>query len=56
MQKAWKICGNGGNLHPDLIEKYVGMGVQIVLGGSDLGFMISAGKEQTRKIRDMIKP
>jgi len=46
----------GGIYSPDLIEKYVKMGVQLVLGGSDLGLMISAGKEQTAKIRNMIKP
>ena len=55
-KKHGKYVGMGGIYTPDLIEKYVGMGVQMVLGGSDLGFMISAGKEQTRKIRDMIKP
>ena len=55
-KKNGKYVGMGGIYSPDLIEKYVTMGVQMVLGGSDLGLMISAGKEQTAKIRNMIKP
>ena len=55
-KKNGKYVGMGGIYSPDLIEKYVHMGVQMVLGGSDLGLMISAGKEQTAKIRNMIKP
>ena len=55
-KKNGKYAGMGGIYSPDLIEKYVKMGVQMVLGGSDLGLMISAGKEQTAKIRNMIKP
>ena len=55
-KKNRKYVGMGGIYSPDLIEKYVKMGVQLVLGGSDLGLMISAGKEQTAKIRNMIKP
>tara|TARA_E500000331_G_C17107900_1_gene648318 strand:- start:117 stop:767 length:651 start_codon:yes stop_codon:yes gene_type:complete len=54
-KKYGKYAGMGGIYSPELIKKYVEMGVQMVLGGSDLGFMISAGKERSDKIRGMIK-
>jgi len=34
------------------MRRYVGMGVQLVLGGADLGFMTAAATERAKLLRD----
>ena len=54
-KKHGKYVGMGGIYSPDLMEKYINMGVRMVLGGSDLSLMISAGKEQATKLHSMLE-
>ena len=49
-----KFVGMGGVYNFDLMKEYINLGVQLVLAGNDLSFMISAGKEQTKKIRGLV--
>jgi hypothetical protein len=34
------------------MRRYVGMGVRLVLGGADLGFMTTAAAERAKMLRD----
>ena len=47
----WKCISRNPNLTSKFIDKYIDMGIRMVLGGNDLSLMISAGKNQTFKIR-----
>jgi 2-keto-3-deoxy-L-rhamnonate aldolase RhmA len=46
-----KWAGLGGINDEALIRRYVGMGVRMVLGGSDLGFLMSAAGERAKALR-----
>jgi hypothetical protein len=35
------------------MRRYVGMGVRLVLGGGDLGFMTAAATERATMLRDL---
>ena len=48
-----KYAGLGGVYRPDLIERYVGMGFRLVLGGNDLPFMAAAAKERAEFLRGL---
>jgi 2-keto-3-deoxy-L-rhamnonate aldolase RhmA len=54
-KKHGKHVGMGGIYSLDLIEKFINMGVRMILGSSDLSLMISAGKEQTTKLHSMLE-
>jgi 2-keto-3-deoxy-L-rhamnonate aldolase RhmA len=41
----------GGIYQPDLLQKYIGMGVKLILAGSDLSLLMSAGKARVADIR-----
>lgn len=45
--------GMGGVYELPLMEKYIGMGMQFILCGSDLSLMLAAGSERTRALRAM---
>lgn len=45
-EKHGKHAGLGGVYSPDLMERYIGMGMRLVLAGSDLSFMMMAAKER----------
>ena len=49
-KKQGKFVGMGGVYNFDAMRVYIDMGVQLVLAGNDLSFMISAGREQTNKL------
>jgi 2-keto-3-deoxy-L-rhamnonate aldolase RhmA len=49
-KKAGKYFGMGGVYSKDLIQRYLATGVQFMLGGADIGFMIDGAKTR----RDMI--
>ena len=53
-QKHSFLNDETGYLNFDLMKEYINLGVQLVLAGNDLSFMISAGKEQTKKIRGLV--
>ena len=49
-----KWAGLGGINDEALIRRYVDMGVRMVLGGSDLGFLMSAAGERAKALRALI--
>jgi len=48
-----KYPGLGGVYRPDLMERYIGMGMRLVLAGSDLSFMMAAAKERATFVRGL---
>lgn len=48
-----KHPGLGGVYRPDLMERYIGMGMRLVLGGSDLSFMMTAAKDRSAFLRGL---
>ena len=46
-----KFAGVGGVADRELLRRYIGMGVRLVLPGSDLGFMASAASECAAAMR-----
>ena len=58
MEKVISACnangvyaGLGGVYAPDLMEKYIDMGMRFILSGSDLSFMMGAAKERADLLR-----
>src|SRR6266446_4247201 len=47
-----KFAGIGGVYEESLMRRYVGMGVRLVLGGADIGFMTTAATERAKMLRD----
>ncbi len=47
-----KFAGIGGVYEEGLLRRYIGMGVRLVLGGGDLGFMMAAAAERAKILRD----
>jgi 2-keto-3-deoxy-L-rhamnonate aldolase RhmA len=47
-----KFAGIGGVYEDSLMRRYIGMGVRLVLGGGDLGFMTAAATERAKLLRD----
>jgi 2-keto-3-deoxy-L-rhamnonate aldolase RhmA len=50
-KKYNKHPGMGGIYQPDLLQKYIGMGVKLILSGSDLSLLMAAGKTRVADIR-----
>ncbi|MBV9200959.1 MAG: aldolase [Alphaproteobacteria bacterium] len=48
-----KFAGIGGVYEETLMRRYIGMGVKLVLGGGDLGFMTSAAAERAKLLRGL---
>jgi 2-keto-3-deoxy-L-rhamnonate aldolase RhmA len=46
-----KFAGIGGVYEEGLLRRYIGMGVRLVLGGGDLGFMMAAATERAKVLR-----
>ena len=46
-----KYAGIGGVYEEALMRRYIGMGVRLVLGGADLGFMSAAAAERAKLLR-----
>jgi 4-hydroxy-2-oxoheptanedioate aldolase len=46
-----KFAGIGGVYEENLMRRYIGMGVRLVLGGGDLGFMTVAATERAKLLR-----
>ena len=45
--------GLGGVYAPDLMQQYIEMGMRFILAGSDLSFMMSAGKQRADMLRGL---
>jgi len=50
-RKHGKAAGMGGVQAPELLERYIGMGVRLVLAGSDLGFLMQAASARANLVR-----
>jgi 2-keto-3-deoxy-L-rhamnonate aldolase RhmA len=50
-RKHGKFPGMGGVYTPELMERYVGMGVRLILGGADLALLMQAASARTSLIR-----
>src|SRR5947207_1994381 len=46
-----KFPGMGGMYTPELLERHIAMGVQLVLSGSDYSFLMQAGRERAALVR-----
>ena len=49
--KHGKFPGMGGIYQPELLKKYVAMGVKLILSGSDLSLLMAAGKQRVVDVR-----
>ncbi len=50
-RKHGKFPGMGGMYTPELLERYIGMGVQLVLAGSDFSLLLQAGSARAALVR-----
>ena len=50
-----KFAGMGGLYTPELLERYIGMGVQLVLSGSDFSLLMQAGAARAALVRGFEK-
>ena len=49
--KNKKWAGMGGIPAPSTLQKYVGMGIKMVLAGSDLSFLMEAATARAKALR-----
>jgi 2-keto-3-deoxy-L-rhamnonate aldolase RhmA len=50
-RKHGKFAGMGGMYTPELLERHIGMGVQLVLAGSDFSLLMQAGTARAALVR-----
>jgi 2-keto-3-deoxy-L-rhamnonate aldolase RhmA len=53
--KHGKFPGMGGMYTPELLERHIGMGVQLILSGSDFSLLMQAGKARAGLVRGFEK-
>jgi 4-hydroxy-2-oxoheptanedioate aldolase len=46
-----KAAGIGGVYQPDLLKTYIGLGMRMILSGSDISLLIAAAQERARFVR-----
>jgi len=54
-RKHGKFAGMGGMYTPELLERHIAMGVQLVLAGSDFSLLMQAGAARARLVRGFEK-
>ena len=54
-RKHGKFPGMGGMYTPELLERHIGMGVQLILSGSDFSLLMQAGKARAGLVRGFEK-
>ena len=54
-KKHGKFAGMGGMYTPELLERYIGMGVQLVLSGSDFSLLMQAATARAGLVRGFEK-
>ena len=54
-RKHGKFPGMGGMYTPELLERHIAMGVQLVLSGSDYNLIMTAGKQRADLVRGFEK-
>jgi 4-hydroxy-2-oxoheptanedioate aldolase len=52
-KKHGKYLGSGGVYDPDLVAKYVGIGVRFLLAAGDTGLIMAAGRQRTAQLREI---
>jgi 2-keto-3-deoxy-L-rhamnonate aldolase RhmA len=50
-RKHGKYAGMGGMYTPELLERHIGMGVQLVLSGSDFNLLLQAATARAALVR-----
>jgi 2-keto-3-deoxy-L-rhamnonate aldolase RhmA len=50
-RKHGKFAGMGGLYTPELLERHIGMGVQLVLSGSDFSLLMQAATARAALVR-----
>jgi 2-keto-3-deoxy-L-rhamnonate aldolase RhmA len=48
---AGKFVGFGGVYQPELIKRYVSLGMRMILSGNDVGLLFAAAKERAAFVR-----
>src|SRR5882672_7564775 len=54
-RKHGKFAGMGGMYTPELLERHIKMGVQLILSGSDFSLLMQAGAERAKLVRSFEK-
>ncbi|TMH33411.1 MAG: aldolase [Betaproteobacteria bacterium] len=54
-RKHGRFPGMGGMYTPELLERHIAMGVQLVLSGSDFSLLMQAGRERASLVRSFEK-
>ena len=54
-KKYGKTPGMGGVYNEELMSEYIKMGMQFILSGSDLSFMMQSASQRSNKLRSFIK-
>src|SRR5689334_19764918 len=54
-RKHGKFPGMGGMYTPELLERHIAMGVQLILSGSDFSLLMQAGRERATLVRGFEK-
>jgi 4-hydroxy-2-oxoheptanedioate aldolase len=49
---AGKFAGFGGVYQPELIKKYIGLGMRMILCGNDVGLLMAAAQERASFVRN----
>ena len=52
--KHGRYAGMGGVYEPSLMEKYIKMGVRFLLGGADLGFIMSEATHRSQFLKNLV--
>ena len=53
-QSGAKFAGFGGVCEPELIRKYVDLGMRMILAGNDVGLLFAAAKERAAFVRGCV--
>jgi 2-keto-3-deoxy-L-rhamnonate aldolase RhmA len=54
-KKYGKTPGMGGVYNEELMSEYIKMGMEFILSGSDLSFMMQSASQRSNKLRSFIK-
>jgi 2-keto-3-deoxy-L-rhamnonate aldolase RhmA len=54
-KKHGKFPGMGGMYTPELLERYIGMGVRLILSGSDFNILMTAATQRAKLVRGFEK-
>ncbi len=54
-KKHGKFAGMGGMYSPELLERHIAMGVQLVLAGSDFSLLMQAAAQRASLVRGFEK-